>query len=533
MSKSSTSIEEVLNSARAIANKQIHRTVYALNSEAAFAVAEKAHALRQLEQQIDNSARETFGERIQEQLVLHDALLAPWRRLPLELLSAIFLLAVPDGWEDMYAGKRNWKLRFIRVCYQWRRIARSIPHLWSTLRFDNFYSPLPNHLTALKDELEKTAQAPLKVTIRLDWCPTLGRVVGWSDEAWALFCPESHRFTKLWLKDIPLDAYEMLMGRDFPLLEDLTIRCEDQWCGPSAGPYDLPLQPFLRSPRVSRLRISHAGPIRPFTLPRAWILTRLSVRATNTSLTLCLQVAMTCTATLLSLHVAGEERFGAHLGELPRGWGSPRCFPLLEELYLGDDANLLSRHVLVPNLRILRLTADPFGAPKPEESLQLILGSSSGCPSLIDLSLKCYQSVSVSHLMTLLRQLRPLQRLSLSDDEYIYDLSQSAVSLELIHELARDDDNPSSVTFLPNLVYIKLEYGHLDPSIHGSVERIYTSRQGDRAVDGVPLASLRQLSTGGGMHRSWPNVGVVSRDYSDEEDGNRERGDGEEQEDDQ
>ncbi|KAI5896781.1 uncharacterized protein SCHCODRAFT_02615811 [Schizophyllum commune H4-8] len=516
MSNVLASIEEALVSASAIANKQIHRAVHALDDEAASAVAAKAHALRLLEQQIDDAARETFGKRVREQLALHDALLAPWRRLPPELLSAIFLLAVPDGWEDMYASKRNRKLRLDRACYQWRRIARSTPLLWSNLLFDNYYSPLPKHITALKDALEKTAQAPLKVTIRLDWCPDVGRVVGWSDEAWALFCPESHRLTKLWLKDIPFAAFDKLMGRDFPLLEDLTIRCEDQWCR-SAGLYDVPLRPFLLAPRVSRLRIYHVGPIRLLTLPRAWKLTRLSVNATNTSLTTILSVAVTCTATLVSLHVGGEHQFGAPLGALPTGWGSPRYFPRLEELYLGDDANRLSQHVLVPKLRILRLTADPYCEPKPEESLQNILDGSEGCSSLVGLSLKCYQFVSFSHLDVLLRRLQLLERLYLSDDEYIYDrVLSGVVSRELIHALARDDDNPSSLTFLPKLVYIELEYGDLGRSNQGSVERIYTSRQGDRVVDGTRLSPLRQLVAGAGMRRSWPDTG--KRDEKGEED---------------
>ena len=58
---------------------------------------------------------------VREQISVHDALLSPCRRLCPEILSLVFLFAVPDEWEEAYVGRRN--LNFARVCHSWREIA--------------------------------------------------------------------------------------------------------------------------------------------------------------------------------------------------------------------------------------------------------------------------------------------------------------------------------------------------------------------------------------------------------------------------
>ncbi|KAL1736577.1 hypothetical protein EV714DRAFT_266533 [Schizophyllum commune] len=99
------SIEELLESS--IANNDLHRSAYVPDDQTAWDIAQKTHALRQLEEQLDESARSTIEERIHAQIALQVALLAPCRRIPPEILSSIFVLAVPDKWDELYVGKRT------------------------------------------------------------------------------------------------------------------------------------------------------------------------------------------------------------------------------------------------------------------------------------------------------------------------------------------------------------------------------------------------------------------------------------------
>ncbi|KAL1657858.1 hypothetical protein GGF50DRAFT_38425, partial [Schizophyllum commune] len=59
------------------------------------------------------------------------SLLSPIQCLPPELLSRIFLLAVPDIWYRAPSGGMT--LPFASVCSRWRAVALSMPQLWSSI----------------------------------------------------------------------------------------------------------------------------------------------------------------------------------------------------------------------------------------------------------------------------------------------------------------------------------------------------------------------------------------------------------------
>ncbi|KAF7363710.1 hypothetical protein MSAN_01028800 [Mycena sanguinolenta] len=70
-------------------------------------------------------------------LEFHRALISPWRQLPTEILSEIFLFTLnyrgdfdaDEPWNDDRAGT----LRLCRICAAWRVIALRTPALWNTL----------------------------------------------------------------------------------------------------------------------------------------------------------------------------------------------------------------------------------------------------------------------------------------------------------------------------------------------------------------------------------------------------------------
>ncbi|KAJ6620742.1 hypothetical protein B0H10DRAFT_1791338, partial [Mycena sp. CBHHK59/15] len=66
----------------------------------------------------------------------HQALIAPWRRLPTEIMAEIFTFTLNpvsvhdvEFWDD----GRSFVLRLCKICRNWRQIAISTPALWTVL----------------------------------------------------------------------------------------------------------------------------------------------------------------------------------------------------------------------------------------------------------------------------------------------------------------------------------------------------------------------------------------------------------------
>ncbi|KAL1667027.1 hypothetical protein GGF50DRAFT_112696 [Schizophyllum commune] len=76
-------------------------------------------------------ASSAHQERLREQLVLAQALLAPRRRVPPELWSEIFSYPPSEDWISCPVDKRH--LPLAEVCRIWREPALHIPHLGSSI----------------------------------------------------------------------------------------------------------------------------------------------------------------------------------------------------------------------------------------------------------------------------------------------------------------------------------------------------------------------------------------------------------------
>ncbi|KAL1740718.1 hypothetical protein HDZ31DRAFT_67661 [Schizophyllum fasciatum] len=77
---------------------------------------------------------EWFSSRLAEltqHILANKALLAPIRRLPTEILSEIFLLAVPDDWFTVPSGAMT--LPYASVCHAWRIVSLTTPQLWAAI----------------------------------------------------------------------------------------------------------------------------------------------------------------------------------------------------------------------------------------------------------------------------------------------------------------------------------------------------------------------------------------------------------------
>ena len=159
----------------------------------------------------------------------------PFRRLPEELITYIFLLACSEG------GSPLTPLRIGSICHGWRTIAWSTPELWSsvTVGLEVEEEAADIQLDLLKDWLSRAKQRPLSIVVVYrseyvdDWSPP-------SDTLDLVFA-----YSKQW-RSITFNTPEGYLGYldtvqgEIPLLERLTIK----------GPLTYILEVFSVAPRL-------------------------------------------------------------------------------------------------------------------------------------------------------------------------------------------------------------------------------------------------------------------------------------------
>jgi hypothetical protein len=160
--------------------------------------------------------RETLDRCIQQ----NQALLAPIRRTPHELLSRFIELSLPVGWDDM--GHDMGVLPHSQVCTHWRNVALSMHTLWCKIS-----TKLPckeSQMAALQMRLMRSGDYPLIVTVRQQ-----DRKLTWNDveTVMNMILQQSSRWRNVELSLAP-QIYQWLRtihgpGR-LPRLETLVLR---------------------------------------------------------------------------------------------------------------------------------------------------------------------------------------------------------------------------------------------------------------------------------------------------------------------
>jgi hypothetical protein len=89
------------------------------------------------------------------------ALLAPVRRMPPEVLSEIILLSLPNKWNAEKSGAIA--LVHSQVCTYWRGVVLSMKELWSTIRLN--LPPRKHSLAILQTYLWRSGHSPLTLTL--------------------------------------------------------------------------------------------------------------------------------------------------------------------------------------------------------------------------------------------------------------------------------------------------------------------------------------------------------------------------------
>ncbi|KAL1710994.1 hypothetical protein EV121DRAFT_274978 [Schizophyllum commune] len=522
-------IEEFLDDARTVANMPLHRAAFVPSQQDKAAILKKTTKLRKLEKALSIKVTQLLRDQdaIRAQIALHDALIAPCRRLPPEILSDIFVLALPEHWDDQYAGKRS--LNFARVCLYWREVALLTPRLWTSLRFDAMRNPLAKHVNALKAELAKTAQAPLSlfITMRVNplaWLPAVPPMKEdlWSRKAWSLLCAESHRWERALLEQLPGFAYDDVAGRAFPLMQDLALYINEE--DDEVAYETVPLTAFKDAPNLRSLFIHYTSPVQPFRLPQTWSLTKLIIQCgdhADVTLAPCLNAIMACASTLRSCIISADESFG----DFPAG-REPTTFPHLEDLELRHNAIFLGHLMTIPSIKSLRVSAYPDVETYPFDALKSMLARSAGCNSCHFLMLDGLEPTSADDVVSCLQLVPHLTDLELKHDEAIEDIEHPLITLHLLLALSRDSGRAGALTLLPDLTRLVVNFGGLrsgtyDPDMRDALAELLRSRRSAREVNGVKLAALQQLRTGD-RSLSWPPEELedfeTDEEYTDEDD---------------
>jgi len=104
-------------------------------------------------------------ESIQKQLFDHKSVLSPFRRLPYEIISMIFLMC-PQG-----ESLTDAPLLLCRICSLWRNIALDIPQLWYNPRCAIRLGHFDRAITRLTTWLERSGRDhPLNLSFHLKYC---------------------------------------------------------------------------------------------------------------------------------------------------------------------------------------------------------------------------------------------------------------------------------------------------------------------------------------------------------------------------
>ncbi|KAL1710997.1 hypothetical protein EV121DRAFT_284946 [Schizophyllum commune] len=436
--------------------------------------------------------------KLDAQIDRHRALLAPVRRLPNEILSEIFIYALPDDWSMVPAGTRV--LNVTQVSHTWREVAFGTPFLWSSIYVSIDKNPPAKWEAVLRARLERTAQVPLHIRVRMmpHQVRTLNKVVGfWSDEWWNLLCRQAHRWQTAVLDNVPVAAVGGPGGLELTQLHRLDVTVDRR--REAADDMDICAKytRFLQNaPRLREVSFSYFVPVTRVEFPAAWsALTRLDIDGSDTdgdepSLASCLPAIAACSHTLtflwLSLHSFGDP-----------GQTQPISFPALEQLKLYYGAIHLCRIASAPHLRMISLSEMPYVsvADGELEAFEMLLERSDGCPRLASFKIDALDEAP-ERIVRCLRRIPSVTHLYVSNG-YLEDAAGPSVTPELVRALTRTGDMGEHDKLLPNLVDLTLHCGLYKPVEEELVDLLRTmcaSRRKPRVMpSGETLADLQSV----------------------------------------
>ncbi|KAF9255141.1 hypothetical protein L218DRAFT_365820 [Marasmius fiardii PR-910] len=200
-----------------------------------------AEKLKKLDDEI--SRLHTQRDELQAFIDEHRALLSPFRRLPADIWSEIFIHCLPPS-EFPVRSVAEAPLLLTRVCRLWRQIALKTPRLWNALhlnipdrppkvQFEQYIAIMRARLEGVKGWLQRAGFMPLRLSMSVgvssrdrdwDWdSPIHDTDVAHAEELAVALLQYSRRWKSLSLNRVPRHVLQMLAGGDAPRLEKVTV----------------------------------------------------------------------------------------------------------------------------------------------------------------------------------------------------------------------------------------------------------------------------------------------------------------------
>lgn len=419
---------------------------------------------------------EAQRDAVQSKVDMHRAIRSPIRRLPTELLADIIVLSVPENyWTYIRSGRRSRSLSVMRVCHSWRTMAIKTPRLWSTINIDSEENYPPTYRAAIQVELDRTAQEPLHLDIKLagpdvveSECSESCAYPEWTkDPLWHKLCAQSHRWATVRLSRLPDDAFDALDSRTFPLLKTVSLvlnPSKSSWTRVHMPPPQSPFTVFSYAPNLRRVYVDYVETPSPIVPHQSWTFTELNINANDhlgPDLAPFLPLILASRRTLRKCCLQTTSIHQLRAEEQP-----VTTFPVLQELALYDAAVTVCHLISVPNMTTATLRYGS-GMRLQESRLEVfnaMVQRSSGCPALRTFSVVDMDE-SLEKVVDCFRGLPTLTDVTIANswreryamDEYGYP---PLVSLGLVQALTRGEADPPSIRLLPRLARLTLRFGH-------------------------------------------------------------------------
>lgn len=437
----------------------------------------------------------TAQRRISEVANLHRALLAPIRKLPVELLTEIFLFAALPESEARWRGASH---VLAAVCLRWRQVALSTPHLWACIVVIAGSSSLTLWRESVRTRLERSSYAPLTITWKI-----YGRRAFcsgdpyWDADIWALLCTQAHRWASAHLGGFPSTAFNAQPRTSFPQLSTLLLH---------------PIHPgsigfFANAPNCTVVRLEYASGSDHLLFPTRWHLSvlHLHFQAKDRDIffmRMCMQALASCSAMLRNCTLYVPPNTVVHFDPT----STIVAFPRLETLRLDGRAYIAAYNIAAP--RLVHLAVDGGQSQRTFDSLSALVGNSGGCSHLqwagmmrvavVDEEL--LESLTHSPFITVLDLLvRGGCQAVLQDD-------RTSLTHVILQALTRQPGDVESARFLPRLRTLYLRFEHFanfpEEQLREEIRQMVHSRRAGGTIADVHMEPLANFETDCGGE--WP-----------------------------
>ncbi|KAL1729864.1 hypothetical protein EV714DRAFT_284564 [Schizophyllum commune] len=282
---------------------------------------------------------DTLTSKILNQLAINRSILAPIRRLPIELLSEIFFLVL----EESPLRSLQAATTMSHVCRGWRNVTRELGALWTKVvveTLDDFeeycerFLPMTNHLP-----LELRCDNP-----DIIW------------DLWDVMAPYASRWRRITL------------GARLSMLQDLKVLYMERLERLVIFAYDAPISPNFSVPDfVVAPRLRHIGLTldvlqseRQLHVPVTQTLTSLRIEAMSPfPITYVLPLLRACAQTLQILTLTTRHPSNETEGSYSTGASDIFDMTFLTDLRINDSACALLNHIAAPLLKELVLSDVP------------------------------------------------------------------------------------------------------------------------------------------------------------------------------